>query len=368
MRPLPLVLLALACGGAAAAAEPLDPRVVTVMERAADWQIANPSTKWKPTDWHNAAFYAGVMALSQESGSPRFTQAMVRMGEANRWQLGERVYHADDHAVGQTYADLFVSLRDPRIIGPMRERFDFIIAHPKDNQLVFDKAKNPDFLDKWSWCDALFMAAPAWTKLAKVTGDRRYLDYAVAHWWVTSDFLYQPAEHLYLRDSTYEPRREANGRRVFWARGNGWVLAALVRVLQSMPPDHPARPRFVRQYQEMAAAVAALQQPDGFWRASLLDPASYPMKESSGTGFFCYALAWGLNQGLLDRAGTGPVVHRAWVALLTCVEDSGRLNHVQPVGSTPVVFDAHSTEPYGVGAFLLAGSEVARLDPPSGAP
>lgn len=351
-----LAVLALASGMPAGEPTP----VVEVMERVADWQLAHPA-KWKPTDWQNGAFYAGVMALADLSASPRYREAMMRMGEANKWQLGPNVYSADDHVVGQTYVDLYRTTHDLRMIAPMRERFDFIIAHPKDNNLVFDPVGNPDHLDKWSWCDSLFMGPAAWAKLSRVTGDGRYLAFAVSKWWLLSDYLYDRDEHLYLRDSRYFTLREKNGKRVFWARGNGWVLAGLARFLQELPADHPSRPRFVAQYLQMSERIAAIQSPDGFWRASLLDPDSYPMKESSGTGFFCYGLAWGINAGLLDRARYEPVVMRAWSALLTCVDADGRLTHVQPVGFTPVSFDPNFTEPYGVGAFLLAGRQVAAL-------
>lgn len=350
--------LIFSCTLAASAAE----TTLSVMERVADWQLANPAPKWKPTDWHNAAFYAGVMALSEVSPSPRFRTAMLKMGQDNAWKLGERIYHADDHAVGQTYADLFRTTHDARLIAPMRERFDYILAHPKDDNLDFDATRNPDRLDRWSWCDALFMSPPAWAKLAQGTGEAKYREFAVAQWWVTSAFLYDRDEHLYFRDSSIFPKREKNGAKVFWARGNGWVLGGLVRMLQALPADHPARGKFTQQFREMAERIAGLQNADGYWRASLLDPASYPMQESSGTGFFCFGLAWGINEGLLDRAHYEPVVRKAWAALLACVKPDGRLTHVQPVGFTPVTFDENSTEPYGVGAFLLAGSEMLRLD------
>jgi unsaturated rhamnogalacturonyl hydrolase len=333
-----------------------------VLERVADWQLAHPAAKWKPTEWHNAAFYTGVMALDEVAGSRRFRIAMAKMGAGNDWKLGPRRYHADDTAVGQTYADLYLLDREPRMIAAMRARFDFILAHPNGDNLLADKATNPDYLDRWSWCDALFMAPPAWAKLSQATGDPRYLDYAVTRWSVTSDFLYDPAEHLYYRDSHAFALREKNGARVFWARGNGWVMAGLARMLQAMPPDHPGRPRFAAQFREMADRIADLQGQDGFWRASLLDPATYPMQESSGTGFFCYALAWGLNERILDRDRYLPVVRHAWDALLACVEPDGKVDHVQPVGFTPVTFDPASTEPYGVGAFLLAGRQMIRLD------
>src|ERR1044071_7963654 len=146
------------------------------------------------------------------------------------------------------------------------------------------------------------MAPPAWVRLWKATGNKAYLDYAVDHWWKTSDFLYDTEEHLYARDSSYFTKREANGKKIFWSRGNGWVMGGFVRVLQYLPADHPARPRFEKQFREMAAKLVAVQQPDGFWRSSLLDPVDYPAKEESGTAFYCYALAWGVNQGLLDGA------------------------------------------------------------------
>ena len=210
-------------------------------------------------------------------------------------------------------------------------------------------------------CDSLYMAPPAWARLAALTGKTAYLDYMVDHWWKTSAYLYDKDEHLYYRDSTYFGKKEANGQKVFWSRGNGWVLGGLVRVLENLPANHPARPRFEQQFREMAARVVALQQPDGFWHSSLLDPASFPAKEASGTGFFCYGLLWGVNHGLLDRREYLPVALKAWDALTACVQPDGKLIHVQPIGADPKKFDENSTEPYGVGAFLLAGCEVYRL-------
>jgi rhamnogalacturonyl hydrolase YesR len=355
--------LTLVPAGTAAQATP--DSVIAVMVRAADWQLAHPSPKWKSTDWHNAAFYAGIMALSEVTAPAKYQDAMVRIGQANHWQLGVRPYQADDTAVGQTYADLARLTHDLTKVAPMRERFDFVLTHPKDDNLNFDPRLHPDRLDRWSWCDALFMAPPAWAKLSQATGDPRYANFAVRQWWITSQYLYDRQEHLYFRDSTYFDLREKNGQKVYWARGNGWVMAGIVRMLQALPGDHPDRTRFLQQFREMAFRVAELQQADGFWRSSLLDPASYPMQESSGTGFFCSALAWGVNEHVLDRKRFGPVVEKAWAALETCVTPDGRLTHVQPVGSTPVTFDPNSTEPYGVGAFLLAGREMVRFESPS---
>ena len=359
----PLCLLASAHAADPAAAPPaiadnITPSaVLAAMERVADWQLANPS-KHRATDWTQAAGDTGMMALTGISGDRKYREAMVRMGEANGWQLGSRPYHADDHCVGQTYAELYFQLREPKMLAPLKARFDDILANPREGTLEF---RTPGNQDRWSWCDALFMGPPAWLRLYVATGDARYLHLAVNHWWRTSDFLYDKNEHLYYRDSTYFEKRETNGKKIFWCRGNGWVMGGLVRMLQFLLSNHPARPRFEQQFQQMAAKILTCQQPDGLWRASLLDPAGYPLKETSGSGFYTYALAWGVNQGLLERATCGPAARKAWGALVACVQADGKLTHVQPIGADPKSFDDTSTEVYGTGAFLLAGSEIYRM-------
>lgn len=336
------------------------PSVLAVMERVADWQLANPSAH-ALTDWTQGAGDAGFMALAGISASPRFRDAMLAVGARTQWQPGPRFYHADDYCVGQTYADLYMLYRDPRMLAGLRARFDAILDKPSAITSMDFGQPNNQATELWSWCDSLFMGPPAWMRLYRATGDARYMDFAVRNWWLTTDFLYDKNECLFYRDSSYFARREANGRKVFWSRGNGWVIAGLVQVLQALPSGHPDRPRFEKLFVDMAAKVLSCQQPDGLWRASLLDPASYPLRETSGSGFFGYALAWGVNQGLLDKARFTPAVLRAWEGLVLCVGPDGRLAHVQPIGADPKRFSEDSTEVYGVGAFLLAGSEVYRL-------
>lgn len=334
--------------------------VLNTMQRVADWQLANPSVH-KTTDWTQGAGDAGFMALAGISGDPKYRDAMMAMGEANGWKPGPRLYHADDQCVGQAYAELYFLYRDPKMIAPMRAEYDAILATPsKTTSLDFNQPKN-QAREQWSWCDSLFMAPPTWLRLYAATDDARYLDFAVTNWWRTTDFLYDKDEHLFFRDSTYFDKKETNGQKVFWSRGNGWVMAGLVRTLQYLPMNHPDRPRFEQLFKDMAAKVLACQQPDGLWHSSLLDPASYPLKETSGSGLFTYALAWGINQGLLDRTTYEPAVDNAWMALVGCVNEDGKLTDVQPVGADPKKFDSDSTEVYGVGAFLLAGSEIYRM-------
>jgi unsaturated rhamnogalacturonyl hydrolase len=335
--------------------------VLAAMQRVADWELANQATN-ETSGWIQAAGEAGMMALAGISGDTKYRDAMRAMGETNDWQLGERLYDADDHCVGQTYAELYLLYREPKMIAPLREKFDGVLAHPSEVQsLEFLKKENRKTRENWAWADSLFMGPPTWLRLYAATRDEKYLDFAVTNWWRTTDYLYDKDAHLFFRDSTFFKLKEANGQKVFWSRGNGWVMGGLVRVLQYLPANHPDRPRFEQLFKEMAGKILACQQPDGLWRASLLDPASYPLKETSGSGFFTYAFAWGVNQGLLDRATFEPAIQKAWAALVGCVDADGKLTHVQPVGSDPRKFADGSTAPYGVGAFLLAGSEVYRL-------
>jgi rhamnogalacturonyl hydrolase YesR len=330
--------------------------ILATMKMAADWQLRQ-TPKPQTDDWTYGALYAGMMALSQISDVPTYHDAMVKMGRQHDWQPARRIYDADDYCICQTYLELFVQDHDPAMLGPTKERFDYILANPKTNDLHFTSKDRP----RWSWCDALFMGPPAWIRLYVATKEQKYLDFMDREWWATSNFLYDTNEHLFYRDSTYFAKREANGQKVFWSRGNGWVLAGLARVLQFLPPDHPHRKLYEQQFREMADKILSLQPAEGLWHPSLLDPESYPLKETSGSGFYTFALAWGINHGLLDRGHYEPAVRKAWTALVQCVTPDGKLEHVQPVGADPKKFDPTHTEVFGVGAFLLAGSEVYRM-------
>jgi len=335
--------------------------VLNEMQRVADWQLAHPVTE-RPTSWICSVGDIGMMALAGISGDPKYRDAMLAKGESNDWQLPEyqgRKYHADDQCEGQVFTELYFVYRENEMIGPMRAKMDFILSDPPADQSLETIPGRTQ--QTWSWCDALFMAPPAWLRLSAATGDERYMDYAVSNFWRTTDFLYDTNAHLFFRDSTFFDKRERNGQKIFWSRGNGWVFAGIVRMLQYLPSNHPDRPRFEQLFREMAQKILACQQPDGLWRASLLDPNDYPGTEASGSALFTYGLAWGINQGLLDRATFEPAVRKAWPALVNCVDAVGRVTRVQPAGSAPAPFSADSTAPYGGGVFLLAGSEVYRM-------
>lgn len=323
--------------------------IKAAMRKVGDWQMAKSQEEFNQ-QWTFAALYAGYMAAAKSLPDPAYEKAMLEMGNKFDWKLGPRLAMADDQAVGQTYLELFEDYHEPRMIAPTREQFDGLMKMPDD-------AKKP----VWWWCDALFMGPPVWARLYQATGDRAYLDYMDHEWWITSKLLYDPEEHLYFRDASYLDKHEANGQPLFWSRGNGWVMAGMARVLDAMPKDYPTRGKYVEQFQQMAARVAAIQSPDGLWRPGLLDAKAYPLPEVSGSGFFVYALAWGIDRGILDRATYLPVVKKGWKGLVSHIYIDGRLGAIQPIGAAPGDFQPASSYVYGVGAFLLAGSEVDRL-------
>lgn len=323
--------------------------VSRAMQKVADWQLARASEGFN-RDWTFAALYAGFMAVPEAANGKKYRDAMLLVGKKFDWQPGPRLAHADDLAVGQTYLDLYSSHHDPAMIAPTKERIAAVMQLPNDAQKPL-----------WWWCDALFMAPPVLAKLSKATGERKYLDFMDHEWWRTSGLLYSPKDSLFFRDKSYFDAHEKNGSSVFWSRGNGWVFAGLARVLAEMPADYPSRPKYVAQFQQMAQKIASLQGADGLWRAGLLDQADYKLPEISGSAFFTYGFAYGINSGILDGKIYRPVVQRAWQGLLAHIYQDGRLGSIQAVGAAPGAFTPTSSYVYGTGGFLLAGSEVYRL-------
>jgi rhamnogalacturonyl hydrolase YesR len=342
--------------------------------RLADWQLGRmasspvsraTSDTQKATAWEQAVFWIGMTALADAGGPPRIRESILRLGRQNRWLPGEKPYFADDHAITQSYLWAARNGAGPAAIGPTRRTFDLVVSKPAVTTLAFYVPpagyNATECLTRWCWCDALFMAPPAFMELSRQTGDNRYRDFALKEFWATTDFLYDPVEKLYYRDSRFFERRDANGRKMFWSRGNGWVFAGLARTIPLLPKGSPHRVRMEKLFVEMAGKLKSLQKPDGYWAPSLLAPENSP-PESSGTGFYTYGMAWGVNAGLLPRKDYAPVATRGWAALVRSIQPDGRLGWVQQVSDRPEKVEAGDTQYYGVGAFLLAATEVSRLD------
>lgn len=361
--------LCLSSSATAAQPEKIDPAAtLKALEKVADWQLANliPPASIKsfreessnPRSWQQAAFYVGLTQLAERSKSSRFRDAIVKHGRQEQWKPGDRKYHADDHAIGQSYLWAHAHGVGPEAIAPLKKTFDEILAAPAQRSLSADNGAN--CFDRWCWCDALFMAPPAWVALSKAAADPRYAAFSHKEWKVTQDYLYDRDEHLFFRDSRFIQQRDEKGRKLFWSRGNGWVVGGVVRVLALLSQDDPMRPYYETLFEEMMAKLLTLQKPDGYWAPSLLAPENSP-PETSGTGFFVYGMAWGIESGLLDRKTYEPAVLRGWQALQRAVESDGRLGWVQQVGDRPQNVTKEDTQFYGVGAYLLAGSAIYDL-------
>ena len=327
--------------------------VAKAMRKVADWQLQR-AQPWFDRIWTWSALYTGFMAASDSLDDPSYRDAMLAMGQKFDWKLRSHFPNADDQSVAQTYLELYLQKKDPAMIQPTQSELDAILAAPRTSTI-------PGKEIAWWWCDALFMAPPVWARMYAATGDHKYVDYLDEEWAKTSARLYDTDEHLYFRDSTYLTRTEANGKKMFWSRGNGWVVAGIIRTIQYLPKDDPARAKYISQFKEMAARVAAIQSQDGLWRAGLLDPDSYDLPEISGSAFFTFALTAGVNQGLLDKKVYRPVIEKAWAGMLHHVYADGRLGCIQQTGAEPQPFKPSASYTYGVGAFLLAGSEIRKM-------
>lgn len=312
--------------------------------------------------WTRGVYYEGLMALYQTDQQKRYYDYAVDWGEKHQWGIrgGAANRNADDQCAGQTYLELYQ-------IDPKPERIAVIKAS-------IDGMVQSDKVDDWNWIDALQMAMPVYAKLGVLTKDTAYYGkmyriYAYSKNKHGGNGLYNPQDKLWWRDKDFvPPYKEPNGDDCYWSRGNGWVVAAMVRVLDVMPADAPHRAEYEQMYMALMQALPPLQRADGYWNVSLHDPTHFGGKELSGTALFVYGMAWGLNHGLLDKKQYEPIVAKAWNAMATeCVQRDGSLAYVQGTGKEPKdgqpvnLTSRPDFEDYGLGCFLLAGSEMYKL-------
>ena len=379
------ISVAQGAGAPASLSAELKPQpVYRAMQAVADWQLEqyrpedntfyeDPSADGHPRGWVYAALYVGMSAWADIAESSHYRETLLSLAEKNRWSFAPRIYNADDYAIGQLYIDLYERDRNPKYLAPLLAVADIIMASPSTADLEFNKADGVyEFYEdrrysivpcknRWCWADALFMGPPVWTHLSELTGDSSYMEFADREFWATTDYLFDPEEHLFFRDSRYFDQREEDGAKIFWGRGNGWVLAGITRILKHLPKDHVHRERYEDVFRKMSTALIRAQTDDGYWLTSILSPGTYSNPESSGTGFIVYGLAWGVNNGLLDAETFAEPIRRGWQSLIRAVHPDGKLGWVQQVASKPGSATYDNTQLYGVGAFLLAGSQVLEL-------
>jgi unsaturated rhamnogalacturonyl hydrolase len=320
--------------------------------------------KIRPSNiWTRAVYYEGLMALYGIDPQKKYYDYAVQWGDAHQWGLPGAIEsgNADNQCCGQTYVDLY--LLDRRQNPQRVEKIKASI----DNMVKSDKQ------DDWWWIDALQMAMPVFVRLGVIYNDTNYFRkmyelYAYTKYAQGGQGLYNPVEHLWWRDKDFvPPYKEPNGENCYWSRGNGWVLTALARVLSLLPKANPHYEEYLQDYKDMADAVLKVQRSDGFWNASLHDSTHFGGKETTGTSMFTYGFAWGINNNILDEKKFKPAIIKAWEGLATAVHENGFLGYVQGTGkepkdSQPVTFDhVPNFEDFGLGAFLLAGSEVYKM-------
>ncbi|REE05509.1 glycoside hydrolase family 88/105 protein [Marinoscillum furvescens] len=316
---------------------------------------------WPSHIWTRGVYYEGLMALHSIYPKEKYIDYAVSWAEAHDWSFryGITTRNADSHCAGQTYLDLYELGHPSAQIDSTRASIDLMVASDK--------------VDDWDWIDAIQMAMPVFSKLGRIKGDSTYFEkmyelYAYSKY-DEGGGLYNEVDGLWWRDADYvPPYTEPNGEDCYWSRGNGWVVAALVRVLNDIPVNEPHRQEYEEDLIAMLDALIKVQRTDGFWNASLHDPENYGGPEATGTALFVYGMAWGLNQNLIDSTTYYEPMARAWNALLEeSLQPNGFLGYVQSTGKDPSAgqpvtqLKEPDFEDYGLGCFLLAGSEIYKL-------
>lgn len=337
------------------------------------WQSSHPAEV--RSFWDDAAYHTGNIEVYKLLGDEQMLDYSIRWAEHNQWKGATEVdpakwkYHTygegqdyvlfgDWQICFQTYIDLYLMLADGQ-----RNMADKRIARAIE---VMSHEACSQANDYWWWADALYMVMPVMTKMYRLTGEQKYLDKLYANILYSDSIMLDAATHLYYRDAryVYPQHTTERGQKDFWARGDGWVLAGLAKVLQEMPETYVRQPFFMEKYVNLAHAVAKCQQPEGYWTRSMLDAHQAPGPETSGTAFFTYGILWGVNHGFLSRPTFVPVIERAWQYLTeTAVQSDGRVGYVQPIGDRAIPgqqIDQYSQQNFGVGAMLLAACEYYR--------
>ncbi|MDZ8119171.1 glycoside hydrolase family 88/105 protein [Pontiella agarivorans] len=370
----PIVVLGFVLNATAAGASSTraSVEIKALTQRVADWQLSTyadmgkyralPSGKryrWHnrephdDNDWTCAALHMGLFHFGETVGAPKYQDWLKALCAKNEWKLRvhpKGIEHADDHAMGQVYLDFYRQSHDPVMIADLQSRFDAILQGPNRSKKA------------WYWCDALFMGPATWARLAKLTGNTAYLDYMDQQYHLSYDMLWNQQDQLFYRDNKRKANREANGANEYWSRGNGWVFGGLAYMIPDLPETWDGRAFYIDLFKQMAAALKRTQRTDGTWSMSMMaDESAFPVKEISGTSFFVFGLAWGVNEGILDRTVYEPVILKGWNAMAGCVNEDGMPGYVQGIGAAPGDSYPDYTEVYGVGGFLAAGAEVYRM-------
>lgn len=314
--------------------------------------------------WTRSVYYEGLVALYKTDKQQGYYDYALQWGEKHKWGLrgGIKTRNADNQCCGQTYIDMYLidNKQNPERVKDIKASIDSMMVTKK--------------VDDWNWIDALQMAMPVFVKLGNLYNDTSYFSrmyemYAFTKYKNGGNGLYNQAEKLWWRDKDFvPPYKEPNGDDCYWSRGNGWVVAALAKTLEELPKTDPHYNEYLQDFKDMCAALLPLQRADGYWNVSLKDPNNFGGKEVSGTSLFIYGFAWGINSGVLDKKTYKSSIAKAWKAMCKeAVHPNGKLGYVQGTGKEPKdgqpvsYTSTPDFEDYGLGCFLLAGTEIYKL-------
>ncbi len=312
--------------------------------------------------WTRGVYYEGLMDLYSVYPKEEFYDYAMTWSEFHKWGYRDGVItrNADDYCAGQTYIDLYRMCPQPEKIRKVIANLNMLVNTPQN--------------DDWWWIDAIQMGMPVFAKLGATLNDPKYFDkmwdmYEYTRNQMAGDGLFNPEDNLWWRDKDFiPPYKEPNGEDCYWARGNGWVYAALVRVMKEIPKEEKHYKDYEKDFLAMTEALLKCQRKDGYWNVSLHDAKNFGGKEVTGTSLFIYGMAWGINSGLLSKEKYLPIITKAWNAMAKdAIHENGFLGYVQGTGKEPkdgqpVKYDSMPDfEDYGIGCILLAGSEIYKI-------
>lgn len=353
---------------------------INKVNETANWQIKNFKYSLEGSAgflhdygidaWTNSTFLFGLATWTSSISNLSPTDAnyyykwLNEVGSANNWSIPDNFknfpkysfYHADELCIAQFYLKMYKEFKNEEMLSSVQERCDWIIENYPDTDMVYFNKQ------AWTWCDALFMAPPVYAELYAITGNKKYLEFMHTEFQRTYNHLYNKEYKLFYRDSSYFTKQEANGKPVFWGRGNGWVAAGLVNVLKTIPNESPIYSFYLELYKDFIPSLVDLMDPEGYWHASLLDPESYNSPETSASALITYAMAYGINHNLLDKKTYLPKLKKCWSILQSFVNEEGKLGWIQPIGADPKNVTKDMSSVYGVGAYLLAATEIMKIE------
>lgn len=360
------------------------PIIHKVADRVADWQLAQfdiRSNKMRPegrvsghpAGWMYATLHIGLLRWANTVSDTSLKQAVINLSALNGYNLGPRIYHADDQAIGDVYLSLFSEFGGQEKITSTIEHLNEVVSHPSKRSLTFEsknkeihqglfrKFYDPKCTSRWCWADAIFMAPPVFAHLSKISGEPAYTQFMHKEFWQMTEYLFDEEYGLYLRDSRYFERKDAQQRPIFWGRGNGWSVAGIARVLEYLPKDDVKRKQYETLFVRLCDSLIRYQNDDGSWPSSLLEHSSNGHSETSGTALIAFAIAWGINNNILTDNAYRDAAIKAWQAIVGNISANGKVGYVQQVAFAPGSAKKEDTQLYGSGAVLLAAAELYPL-------